>query len=248
MTDQLGISDEDRKRQRSKLEARSQQGLAKRYADQNRESLEEAEAQIAPPVITEKRCHVCQSDHRMWIERQILKGRSYSAIANSMPPDKDGNKIDRRSVSNHYQKHMPLDQAVVRGILEEEADLVGQNWEEGVKGAITTQGMFRVMMQKAFDDAMAGITTIEPRDFIQMAKAYGELVSNQGEAATEEAKIVIRIFMEAIKNVVEDEFDTERADELKRMISDEVKRLRARDEIDMEVERHMPVRELPRGD
>lgn len=242
------ISDEDRKKQRAKLEARSQQGLAKRYADQNRADLEEAEAQLAPPTITEARCHVCQSEHRMWIERQILKGRAYKAIAESLPPDRDGVKIDRRSISNHYSKHMPLDSAVVRGILEEEADLVGQNFHEGVKGAITMQGMLRVLVQKGYDDALAGITTVEPRDIVQMIKSYNEMVSNQGEAATEEAKIVVRIFMDAIKNVIEDEFDPERANELKVRISEEVKRLRAREEIDMEVERHMPVRALPSAD
>lgn len=245
---EFGIDDETRKKQRENLFKRSAGGLEKKYADSNRTALEEAEAAMAPPVITVPQCHVCQSERRLWIERQLLKGRSYSAIAHSLPPEilpGGGQRtIDRRAIANHSKNHMPLDSAVIRAVLEEEADLLGQNWEEGVRGAITTRGMFNVMMQKAFDDAMNGITTIEPRDFIQMARVYNEMVSSEGAAATEEAKMAVRIFMEAIQNVVADMLDPELAEEVKRNIALEVRRLRERDEIDIEVENRL--RTIPR--
>lgn len=245
----LGIDDETRRKQREQLFKRSQAGMEKKYADSNRSALEEAELAMAPPVITVPQCFVCQSERRLWIERQLLKGRSYSAIANSLPPEilpgGEQRKIDRRSIAHHSKEHMPLDQAVVRAIMEEEADLLGQNWEEGVRGAFTNRGALNALIRKAFDDAMNNVTTVEPRDLIQMVKLYNEMESGTATAATEEAKIAVRIFMEAIQNVVTDMLDPELAEEMKRNIVEEVKRLRSRDEIDVEVEHNL--RTLPRA-
>lgn len=245
---EYGIDDETRRKQRENLSKRSAAGMEKRYAELNRSALEEAEASMAPPVITVPQCHVCQSERRLWIERQLLRGRSYAAIANSLPEEilsgGSTRKIDRRSIAHHSKEHMPLDSAVVRAVMEEEADLLGQNWEEGVRGAFTNRGALNTLIRKAFDDAMNNVTTVEPRDLIQMVKLYNEMETSGATAATEEAKTAIRIFMEAIQNVVTDMLDAEKAEELKRAIVDEVKRLRSRDEIEIEVEHNL--RTLPR--
>lgn len=251
MSPEFGIDDETRKKQRENLVKRSAAGLEKKYQDSNRLALEEAEASMAPPVITVPQCHVCTSERRLWIERQLLRGRSYAAIANSLPPEVlpggETRKIERRSIAHHSKEHMPLDSAVVRAVLEEEADLVGQNWEEGVRGAFTNRGALNTLIRKAFDDAMNNVTTVEPRDLIQMVKLYNEMASNTGVAAEEEAKTAVRLFMESIQNVVADMLDPELGEEFKRAIVTEVKRLRTRDEIDMEVEHHLGRgREIPR--
>lgn len=245
---EFGIDETTRRKQRENIQKRSAASLESRYAQQNREELEEAEQLMAPPVIVEPRCHVCMSERRLWIERQLLKGRSYSAIAKSLPPERlpEGGEriIDRRSIGNHAQSHMPLDQAVMRAVLEEEADLVGQNWEEGVRGAFTNRGALNTLIRKAYEDAMSGVTTVEPRDLIQMMKLYNEMDSSASTAATEEAKMAVRIFMEAIQNVVAEMLEPDEAEEMKRAIVEEVQRLRKRDEIDVEVESNM---RLPRG-
>lgn len=234
------IPEDIRKKQRSTIARRSVGNLENRYAQQNRSDLEEAEQMMAPPVVNIPQCHVCQHPKRFWIERQLLKGVSYSSIAGAIEHDPTCDNVDRRSIANHSKTHMPLNQAIMRAELEEEADLVGQGWEEGVRGAITTRGMLRTMLHKGYDDAMAGITTVEPRDLIQMAKLYSDMDASASVAATEEAKTAVRIFMEAIKNVVAELFEGEQADELLKAIVLEVRRLRQRDEIEIEVERNMP--------
>lgn len=243
MTPDFGIDDETRRRQQQNVAKRSASHLTKKYADENRAALEEAEALLAPPVISVPQCHVCTSERRLWIERQLMRGRSYAAIANSLPPEVlpggESRKIDRRSIANHSKEHMPLDSAVVRAVLEEEADLVGQNWEEGVRGAFTLQGALLNLIQKAYDDAMNSVTTIEARDIAQFAKLYKEISDNSSVAATEEAKMAVRLFTEAIQNVADDFLEGDAVNEFKRAIVDEVKRLRERDEIDVEVERHL---------
>lgn len=250
MSPEFGIDDETRKKQRETLAKRSAAGLEKKYQDSNRAALQAAEDAMAPPVITVPQCHVCQSARRLWIERQLLKGTSYSAIANSLPPEKiDGSDeervIDRRSIANHSKNHMPLDSAIVRAVLEEEADLLGQNWEEGVRGAFTNRGALNALIRKAFEDAMSNVTTVEPRDLIQMVKLYNEMESNTSTVLIEEAKMSVNIFLEAIQNVLIDEFDQEEAERIKVLLGKEVRRLRQRDEIEIEVENNL--RTLPRS-
>src|SRR5664279_5384603 len=60
----------------------------------------------ATPGITEPRCHVCMSPYRGLIEFYILQGQPRLWIAGRMPPDERGRKLDRRSVTRHYEKHM----------------------------------------------------------------------------------------------------------------------------------------------
>ncbi len=238
---EFGISDEDRAKQRQNLAKRSAAGQADKYAQDNRASLAEAEKQLAPPVINEPRCRVCQSEHRLWIERQLLKGRSNSAIAKSLPPDNMGRVVDRRSIANHVDKHMPLDEAVTRAILQEEADLIGQNWEEGVRGAFTMRGSIEVLIRKAYEDALSGVTTVEPRDLIQMVKLYNDMNENSGTSATEEAKTAIRLFMEAIRTVLtqSDLVEPDTGIEIMKEIQGEVQRLRQQDEIEKQIEQHL---------
>lgn len=232
----FGVSDEERKRQRENLAKRSAAGMEKRYQDQNRSDLEEAERLNAPPVITVGNCQTCQSPHRLWIERRLMKGDSYKAIAESIPEGPD-----RRSISNHAKKHMPLDSAIVRAVLEEEAGLLEQNIEEGVAGAFSVRGAFNVLIRKGYEDALSGVTTVEVRDLIQLARVFNEMESSAALQATEEAKMAVRIFMEAIQNVVGDMLDEEQANEMKRAIVAEVQRLRSRDEIEVEVENNLRV-------
>jgi hypothetical protein len=238
------INEEVRRQQREKLQTRSLAGMHDRVTKQNRADLEEAERQMAPPVIHVAQCHTCSCPKRFWIERQLLKGASYSAIARSLEQDPTiTQKVNSQSIAQHAKNHMPLDQAIVRGIMEEEASLIGQNWEEGVKGAITNRGMLRTLATRGWEDAMSGVTTVEPRDMIQIIRVLNELDNSLGTAATEEAILTVRIFTEAIGNVVTDLLDTETADLVKQALVDEVKRLRARDAIEVEVERSL----LPRG-
>lgn len=235
------INEEVRRKQRETLARRSSANLESRYAQQNRQDLEEAEAMMAPPVINIPQCQTCQHPKRFWIERQLLKGRSYSSIAQALEHDPTCEDLPRRSISNHCRSHMPLDEAAIRLEMEEEASLVGQNWEDGVRGAFTNRGALRTLIQKGYNDAIAGVTTVEPRDIIQMVKAYNDMDSNASVAAVEEAKTAVRIFMEAIQNVVGEMLPDEQAKELKRAIVVEVQRLRSRDEIDIEVERNLRV-------
>lgn len=181
--------------------------------------------------IFEPRCHVCQHPHRDWIEMMLIKGATYKGLQERVPPIQGHEKLDRRGISNHHKNHMDLQDAAIRAILEREATLVGQDYEEGVEDAVTKRGVLEVMLRRGYDDIINGVTTVEPRDLIQLAKLLGEMDTHAGQVGLDEARSQVQIFIQAIKNVCD--LDTQGE------IAREVKRLRSRENIDVKFEEIM---------
>jgi hypothetical protein len=147
--------------------------------------------------ITEPRCHVCQHPHRDWIETMLIRGASYKGLQDRIPaPAGAGyDKLDRRSISNHHKNHMDLQDAALRAILEKEAQIQGQNFEEGVEDAITKRGVLEIALRKGYEDIVTGVTTVEPRDLIQIAKVLGDMDSHQHQIGLDEARAQVQIFI-----------------------------------------------------
>lgn len=178
--------------------------------------------------IFEPRCHVCQHPHRDWIEMMLIKGASYKGLQDRVPALQGHDKLDRRSIANHHKVHMDLQDTAIRAILEREADLQANDYKEGVEDAITKRGVLEVMLRTGFQDVIAGVTTVEPRDLIQLAKVLGDMDQHQSQVGLDEARAQVQIFIQAIKNVCD--LDTQ-AD-----IANEVRRLRSRENIDTKFE------------
>src|ERR1035441_6301076 len=87
---ELGISDDERRKRKRILDKRSGADLKKRWEQGDRSELEHRQRDAAPPVIFEPRCHVCSSDYREFIEESLIKGHSYSRIARQIPLDENG--------------------------------------------------------------------------------------------------------------------------------------------------------------
>lgn len=206
-----------------------------------RQEIEARQEALAPPVISEPRCLTCMSEYRAYIEQQLVKGISYITIAKTIPrkPEINENQhIDswRRSIKKHYVSHMKINDAVIRAELEEAANLLGQNIEEGLKGALTDRGMLKVMARKAYEDIVNGVTTVEPRDLIQIVKLLNDLEVDNAAVQIEESQNVVRIFSRAIRNVCDDDTVAK--------IVEEVKRLRKQDNIESEMEGIIPPRRV----
>lgn len=228
---EIGVSDEERSKRRAVLNKTTGEELRQKFNQESREEIEQKEKALAPPVITEPRCQVCVSQWRVHIERSLIKGHSYKAIADSTPPDPHGVKPSRKSIASHYKNHMPIDRAAIRAELEAEADNLRQNYEEGVRGALTNRGILNVIIRKAYDDYMDGITTAEVKDIIQLVKLQNEMETDTATIKNEETEGALRIFMRAIQNVCEPVMQSE--------IAGEVKRLRELDAIEFQMEAHL---------
>lgn len=184
------------------------------------------ERKNAPARIVEPKCNICKHPFRDFIETMLVRGQSYKGIADRVSP-----KVDRRSVSNHYAKHMDLQDAALRSILEDEARLQGRNFEEGVQDAVTKRGVLEVMLRKGFQDIEMGVTTVEARDLVQIAKLLGEMDSHAYQVGLDELRNQVQIFIQAIKDVCDREQQAE--------IAKRVKVLRSREGVDAQIEKAM---------
>lgn len=231
------VDDAERAHRQAIKQARSVSGMEKRWQDQDREALNEAVAANAPPVIVEPKCAVCTHPNRLWLERQLIRGQPYATLARSIP----GVNVDtfRRSLKHHYQHHMDLESAQVRAIMEEEGDLLALNYEEGVKGAFSNLAAINIMIRKGFSDVLDNITTVEPKDMIKMMELYEKMNTQSATKMVEEAKAAVNIFMEAIRNVFNDNLDRETSDLLSQEIVKEVKRLRQQNALESQIENNL---------
>lgn len=176
-------------------------------------------------------CHVCQHPNRDFIEAMLIKGATYKGLQERIPPAAGQNKLDRRSISNHHKNHMDLQDAAMIAVLESEATLQSLDREEGIGDIVTKRAVLEVMLRKGYEDVVNGVSTVEPRDLIQLAKVLGEMDTHAGQVGLDEARSQVQIFIQAIKNVCD--LDTQSA------IASEVKKLRSRESIDTKFEEIM---------
>lgn len=225
---ELGISDEERKKRKRIMDKRSGADLKKRWEQGDRAEIDSRAREAAPPIISEPRCHVCQSPYRDFIEEQLIKGHSYERIARQIPADDNEKKVDRRSISGHLKEHMDLQRMAIREELEEEARNLQQNVEQGALGAKTDRGILKVLVAKGFDDVLKGVSTVEPKDLIQIIKLLNELNNNASSARAEENEIYLRTFVRAVENVCP-------PDMIKELVA-EAERIRNMDDVEFAME------------
>jgi hypothetical protein len=171
----------------------------KRNLLENIDKAKDIAVKSRPPQIFEPRCNCCTSPHRQFIEGLLVKGANYVWISDNVP-GQDGDKIDRRSVSNHAKKHMAYQDAAIRAVLEEEANVASQNYEEGVRGAVTHRGVLEVALRKAYEDIVSGATIVEARDMIQLINTLQKMDEQTEQVAVNELRAQVQAFVEAIRS------------------------------------------------
>jgi len=63
--------------------------------------------QKRPTPIYQPRCRVCKSPFRVEVEKALIEGKlNFSAIARAVPANIEGERVTRRSIRNHYDKHL----------------------------------------------------------------------------------------------------------------------------------------------
>jgi hypothetical protein len=233
------ISDANKGREfvaeRQKKIRKGNEEFKREIARQERADVDRSEKVIAPARIYEPRCNVCQHAFRDWIEVMLIKGMPYKTLGERVSP-----QVDRRSISNHYKKHMDLQDIAFRQMLEREARLEGLDIEEGVEDIITKRGVLETMVRKGYNDVLNGVTTVEPRDLVQITKLLAEMETRQNQIGLDELRAQVQIFIQAIRDVCDPDMQA--------AIAERVKLLRSRENIDSPFEKVMdskPVQAIP---
>lgn len=154
--------------------------------------------------IFEPRCSVCTSPHRNLVDALLARGGvSFTAIAERVP-DETGKLLDRRAISNHSKKHLGFQEHAIRALLEAEAEEAGQNFEEGVRGALTRRGALEITLRKAFDDVISNRIEVETKDMLAIIQMLEKMDETTNAAQVDYMRAQVSAFLQAIKDEVED--------------------------------------------
>lgn len=126
------------------------------------------------PMKFEPQCSVCQSPHRLKIEREVLEGYSYRSIHSGL--DEEG-RMHWTSIQRHVSRgHLPVDAQVKRFAIEERARELGRSAETHDQALADHVTMARLGVQKVFEKMMRG--DLEPD--IQDGIAFGNMLMKLG--------------------------------------------------------------------
>ncbi len=145
--------------------------------------------------VTEPRCHVCQSKHRTAIERELVLGTSYKRLGEIY-------EIDRRSISNHDQQHLRVEDAAIRELVRREAESREEVIEEGVSGAIRRRTYLEQALRAAHEALLNGEVIVEPKDALGVIERLEKLDEHSSAAAVDEIRTQFFAFLQAVKEQV----------------------------------------------
>ncbi len=118
-------------------------------------------------------CKVCESPFRTQAEQQIATGRTYAAIARSLPPEAD---LSAANVRAHWTAgHMPFQVEAVRRIFEQRAIETGRDIEAGVEEAVDQVTLARTVVHRAFERIASGEIQPTVSDGVAAAKLLHQM-------------------------------------------------------------------------
>lgn len=124
-------------------------------------------------VVQNMLVHNCMSPYRFDIEEELIGGRTYKRIVDSLP---EGHELTPRNVRDHYSNnHLPLEQAVTRQIVEARAQRVGKSIEDAAESLIDGITLAQVVVQKTFEAIASGDVTPDVKDGMGAAKFLSDL-------------------------------------------------------------------------
>lgn len=152
------------------------------------------------PMRSEASCKTCQSPHRLRIEAELTKGRSYALIRRSLDGLPEGPKghpsVD--SLKNHVRRqHLPLPHATQRRLIERRAEEAGRSIDEGddpLADYVTVQQM---IVQKGVELVASGQLEIKAADVVSASRFLHQVEQAAGE------NLDTQVWVEAVMEYME---------------------------------------------
>lgn len=154
--------------------------------------------------IVEPRCSICKSRYRRTIDQLLVMGVPFSEIARQF--EEDG--VERRSLSNHKKRHLSVEHAAIRQVIEEKARQIGEDVDNSKRFLLTRKGYMEIAMMKSFQSIVDGTVTPEPRDVVQMISLLEKMEKDTTLNQVDEMIRDFNAFTQAVqKNVPKDLYD-----------------------------------------
>jgi hypothetical protein len=157
-------------------------------------------AVVSYPVdeIVEPRCSICKSRFRRTMDQLLVMGVPFSEISRQFETE----GITRRALSNHKRKHLSVEQAAIRQVIEEKARQIGEDVDNTKKSLLTRKGYMEVAMMKSYQSILDGTVVPEPRDVVAMISVMEKMEKDTATVQVDEMMRDFNAFTQAVKEVV----------------------------------------------
>jgi hypothetical protein len=133
------------------------------------------------------------------MERLIVLSLSYSEIARYF--EALGENVTRKSLSNHHAKHMWVESAAIRSLIEDRAREALKDVEEHKGFLLEKKGLLEIMMQQGYSSLMTGNTQVEPKDLLAVIDKLERMDAAQEAIAVDELLKDFNDFADAVKSL-----------------------------------------------
>ena len=131
------------------------------------------------PLHSAPGCRVCESEHRLAVEQQIVAGHTYASIERSLPK---GAGLTAHNVRSHYAaNHMPLQVEVMRRLLERRAEEIGRDIEAGVEDLVDHVTYARTVVRAAYEGIASGELRVGVDDGVAAARLLAQMHDGEEE-------------------------------------------------------------------
>jgi len=148
--------------------------------------------------INEPRCSVCKSQFRRTIDQLLVMGVAFAEISRQFEVE----GITRRALSNHKRKHLSVEQAAIRRVIEEKARQIGEDVENTSRLLLTRKSYMEIAMMKSYQAILDGTIVPEPRDIVQMISLMEKMEKDTAATQVDEMMRDFNAFTQAVKEVV----------------------------------------------
>ena len=150
-------------------------------------------------LVRESRCLACMHPQRDAIDKMIALGTSYSEIERLTG-------VPRHSVSNHAKRHLKYEEGAIRRIIENESARMAENEEDGISGALARRVYLETALKQAQRALVEGDVIVEPKDAANIIALLDKQDMETSGAAIDEIKLQFNAILQAISEVVPQEF------------------------------------------
>lgn len=169
--------------------------------------------------IVEPRCNVCKSRYRRTIDQLLVVGVPYKEIARQF----ESEELSRKSIANHRTKHLTIEDAVVRQVLEEKAKQMGEDIESGARTIITRLGVLDVAIMKGYASVVTGEVPVEAADLVKLIALREKLEETSSSIQIQELEMTYQCLLDAVQIALPRELWPQVFDEFERQLAQKSK-------------------------
>lgn len=152
------------------------------------------------PLRSEPNCKTCQSPQRLFVEAELVRGRSYRSIARSLDGLPAGEKghPSHESIANHVkQGHVPVAQSVQRRIIERRAIEVGRSIEADEDVLADHVTVSQMIVQRGLEKVADGTLDLKASDIIAASRFLHDVEKSAG------GEVNAEVWVEAVMEYME---------------------------------------------